>query len=179
MSLLKRTLLALFLALVCLNSLGISVRNVSPIRPIPIIIRANWSLAEIATGVGMKLESLMQLNSIKDPNSISPGQVLQTYPYSDWNQVLVSWYQDGKVRADGQPFNPDDPTIVAHKWLPFGTRVQLIREDNGQSIIVVVRDRGPYVAGRDFDLSRGAAEKLGIIEKGVVRCTVKVISSPE
>ena len=91
----------------------------------------------------------------------------------------MSWYQDGTQRADGNPFDPDEVTVVAHKWLPFGTKVRLTLLDGSKkSIVVVVRDRGPYVAGRDFDLSRGAAQKLGIIEKGVVRCRVEILSSP-
>lgn len=174
----KRALLVLFLLVVGF-SLQAGIHKISVVKTIPIVVRPGWTLAEIAAGVGMKMESLMQLNGVKDPNNIYSGQVLQADPYSDWNQVVVSWYQDGKTRADGQPFNPDDPTVVAHKWLPFGARVRLTRIDNGQSIIVTVRDRGPYVAGRDFDLSRGAAEKLGIIKKGVVRCYVEILSSPE
>ena len=174
----KRILLVLFLTL-CLVSQGIAIDCIPTVKTIPVVVRAGWTLAEISQGVGMNLSSLMSLNKIQNPNDVYPGEVLKTYPYSDWSQVVVSWYQDGKTRADGQPFNPDDPTVVAHKWLPFGTRVKLTREDNGRSIIVVVRDRGPYVRGRDFDLSRGAAQKLGIIRKGVVRCYVEVLSSSE
>ena len=175
----KRILLALSLLIVSFSLPG-EVDGDFPVgKTVPVIVRAGWTLSEIAQGVGMDLDSLISLNGIQDPHGIHPGEVLKTYPYSDWNQVVVSWYQDGRVRADGQPFDPDDPTVVAHKWLPFGTRVKLTREDNGQSIIVVVQDRGPYVAGRDFDLSRGAAKKLGILRKGIVRCYVEVLSSPE
>ena len=142
--------------------------NVTPKQPVSVVVRPGWTLQEIAQGVGMSLENLVRLNGIQNAQEIYPGQVLKTYPYTDKREAVVSWYESGKRRADGQPFDPDDPEVVAHKWLPFGTQVRLTRVDNGQSVVVVVRDRGPYILGRDFDLSRGAAKQLGIIKKGVV-----------
>ncbi len=175
----KRIEFVFSFVVICLLWQGGGVDNFSTIKTVPVVIRSGWTLSEIAQGTGMSLSSLMNLNKIQNPDDIYPEEVLKTYPYSDWQEVVVSWYEDGTTRADGQPFDPNDPTVVAHKWLPFGTRVKLTREDNGQSIVVVVRDRGPYVAGRDFDLSRGAAQKLGIFQKGIARCTVEIMSSPE
>ncbi|MDZ4063792.1 MAG: septal ring lytic transglycosylase RlpA family protein, partial [Coriobacteriia bacterium] len=74
---------------------------------------------------------------------------------------VCSWYGNefnGRPTASGQIFNQDDFTC-ASKTLPFGTRLALTRGD--RRIIVVVTDRGPFIAGRDLDLSRGAARALG------------------
>jgi len=102
--------------------------------------------------------------------------------------MVASWYgpgmelhslPDGRrvaLTAEGEIFDMNDPTIVAHKSLPFGTRLKLTHPDTGVSIRVVVQDRGPYVAGRDLDLSKGAASKIGIIEEGEAELIVEFLS---
>jgi len=82
---------------------------------------------------------------------------------------VVSWYGEayrGKLMANGKPFNPDAMT-VAHKTLPFGTRVKF--QLGPRSVIVTVTDRGPFVKGREFDLSSGAFAKLAQLEAGLLR----------
>ncbi len=76
--------------------------------------------------------------------------------------------------ANGKEFDMDDSSVVAHKWLPFGTKVRLTRK--GKSIVVVVQDRGPYVKDRNFDLSRASASELGIKNTGVAECQVEILS---
>lgn len=76
-------------------------------------------------------------------------------------QAVCSWYGDefnGLGTASGQLFNEDDFTC-ASRTLPFGTRLALERA--GKRIVVVVTDRGPFIAGRDLDLSKKAAFALG------------------
>lgn len=148
-------------------------------QSLEIKVREGWTLSEIAEGVGMTLEHIMELNGIEDPGLIYPGQKLKVEPYSDFNEVLVSWYGlkfHGKTMANGRKFNMNDSTIVAHKWLPFGTQVRLTWVKTGKSIIVVVQDRGPYIKERHFDLSYKAAEDLGMKEEGVAKCKVEIIS---
>lgn len=77
--------------------------------------------------------------------------------------MRASWYQHGKRTANGERFIPDGYT-TAHKTLPFGTNLELTH--NGKSVRVRVNDRGPFIKGKDLDLSRGAAKALGCIEKG-------------
>jgi rare lipoprotein A len=75
---------------------------------------------------------------------------------------LASWYGkavDGHRTASGRIFNHEDFT-TAHRSLPFGTWLAVTRGD--KRVIVVVTDRGPYVAGRVLDLSEAAAQELGI-----------------
>ena len=69
----------------------------------------------------------------------------------------------GLPTASGEPFDPEKHT-AAHKSLPLGTELLVKRGD--ESVKVTVNDRGPYVAGRDLDLSQGAAEEIGLIGPG-------------
>lgn len=87
-------------------------------------------------------------------------------------QMVASWYGpgfEGATTASGETFNPNDYT-AAHKTLPFGTK--LIVTYNGRSVVVRINDRGPYVAGRDLDLSQAAAEYIGLTAAG--EATVEV-----
>jgi len=83
--------------------------------------------------------------------------------------VTASWYGPefhGRPTASGEIFNMYDLTC-AHRTLPFGTRLRVTNPENGRSVIVTVNDRGPFVRGRDLDLSYGAARAIGLVEKGV------------
>jgi len=80
--------------------------------------------------------------------------------------------------ANGEIFDMYDPSVCAHKWLPFGTKVRLTRVDTGQSVEVIVKDRGPYIPNRHFDLSYAAAKKLDMVKVGVVLCKVEVLDWP-
>ena len=73
----------------------------------------------------------------------------------------------GKTTANGETFDPDELTM-AHRTLPFGTRVRVTNLENQRSVVVTVNDRGPFVAGRIADLSLGAARQLGMVTSGVV-----------
>jgi rare lipoprotein A len=84
----------------------------------------------------------------------------------------ASWYMHGKRTASGERFVPDGLT-AAHRTLPFGTKLQLTR--NGKSIIVRINDRGPFIRGRDLDLSRGAARELGCVSVGHCRVIYRVV----
>lgn len=85
----------------------------------------------------------------------------------------VSWYSYGKKTANGEKFNPNHLT-VAHKSIPFGTIIRFTNLDTRQSIIARVNDRGPYVKGREFDVSRKCAEYLGIKDNGVRKLKIEV-----
>lgn len=83
----------------------------------------------------------------------------------------------GSQTATGGRFDQWAMT-TAHKTLPFGTLVRVTNNKNGKSVTVRVNDRGPYVKGRTFDLSRGAFIKIAPQSQGVLRAkdvTVKVI----
>ena len=82
----------------------------------------------------------------------------------------ASWYQQGHITASGAPFNPNHYT-AAHKTLPFGTKVLVTY--NGRSVTVLINDRGPFVHGRDVDLTRAAAQTIHC--PGVCTVTVKIL----
>ncbi len=83
---------------------------------------------------------------------------------------LASWYGPyfhGRTTANGETFNQNDLT-VAHKSLPFNTFLRVTNKQNGNSIIVRVNDRGPYIPPRTLDLSKVAARCIGGENAGVV-----------
>lgn len=103
-------------------------------------------------------------------------------PHSSVELLRASWYGPGFVgrkTSSGEMFNPNALT-AASKTLPLGSVVEVTNPQNGKSIRVRVNDRGPFVPGRSLDLSRRAAERIGIIHRGVapVKITTLVTSRP-
>ena len=93
----------------------------------------------------------------------------------------ASWYGDelrGNPTASGEPFHPSKRT-AAHKTLPFGTVVKVTRTDTGESVRVVINDRGPYAKGRVIDLSERAAKRIDMIDEGVVTVEIRVVGCKE
>jgi rare lipoprotein A len=88
---------------------------------------------------------------------------------------MASFYgnESGSKTASGQRFNQNAMTC-AHRSLPFGTKLRVTH--GGQSVVVTVNDRGPFVRGRVLDLSTAAARAVGLTSAGVGRVTAEVIS---
>ncbi len=86
----------------------------------------------------------------------------------------ASYYWQPQRVASGGWFNPNAMT-AAHKTLPFGTRVRVTNQANGQSVVVTINDRGPYIAGRIIDLSSAAAGAINMKGSGVVPVKVAVL----
>ncbi|MGC2306648.1 septal ring lytic transglycosylase RlpA family protein [Candidatus Binatus sp.] len=82
----------------------------------------------------------------------------------------------GRPTASGEPYDPDELT-AASKIFPIGSTVLVTNPANGKSVKVRINDRGPHVRGRSLDLSKRAAEELGITDKGVARLRVRRIDS--
>lgn len=90
----------------------------------------------------------------------------------------ASWYGarfQGRPTASGEPFDMNRMT-AAHRTLPFGTRIRVVNEANGKSVVVRVNDRGPFSGKRIIDLSRAAAEEIGLRNKGVGRVKLEVLT---
>ena len=80
--------------------------------------------------------------------------------------MLTSWYGPGfhgRLTANGEVYDQMGLT-AAHKTLPFGTRLQVCYQG---CVNVRINDRGPYIGARELDLSRGAAEAIGLTHPGV------------
>ncbi|MCR4823302.1 MAG: septal ring lytic transglycosylase RlpA family protein, partial [Treponema sp.] len=93
------------------------------------------------------------------------------------DNAKASYYADkfhGRKTANGEIFNMYDMTC-AHKSLPFGTKLKVTNLDNGKSVEVRVNDRGPFVAGREVDLSKAAAVKLDMIKTGTARVKIEIL----
>ena len=90
----------------------------------------------------------------------------------------LAWYGRkfaGRRTASGEAFNPEALTM-AHKTLPFGTRVKVTNTANNKSVVVRVNDRGPTQADRVGDVSHAAAKKLGMTKAGVIDAQLTVVS---
>jgi rare lipoprotein A len=79
-------------------------------------------------------------------------------------------YESGPHTASGERFDPNAMT-AAHRTLPFGTLVRVTYQ--GRAVVVRINDRGPFVRGRDIDLSEGAARRIGL--PGVGPVTIEVL----
>lgn len=109
------------------------------------------------------------------------GAVFAYQFYGPYYEVgIASWYGpgfDGRHTANGEIYDMNGIS-AAHKTLPFGTIVQVVDLETGKSVIVRINDRGPFIKGRIIDLSKGAAEKLGIIDKGITRVGLRILRWP-
>jgi rare lipoprotein A len=81
--------------------------------------------------------------------------------------------ESGSKTASGQRFNQNAMT-AAHRSLPFGTKLRVTHR--GQSVVVTINDRGPFIRGRVLDLSKGAARAIGLTGAGVGHVTAEVVS---
>jgi rare lipoprotein A len=93
---------------------------------------------------------------------------------------VASWYghpYHGRPAADGEIYDMET-MVAAHRTLPFGTRVRVVDLDNGKTVEVRIIDRGPFVAGRIIDLSHAAAEAIGMVEPGLARVRLDILSAP-
>jgi len=94
---------------------------------------------------------------------------------------VISWYgaafHDRKT-ASGELFDSAALTM-AHPSLPFGTRVRVTNLRNGRSVVVRVNDRGPFVGTRIADLSQAAASEIGMMQRGVARARIEVVSQSQ
>jgi rare lipoprotein A len=136
------------------------------------------SRGKIVRGGGYPVNALVPRKFVRvSPYSgafLTSGRMPDEYVSSGekWT-CYASWYGNefhGRRTASGEIFNQWDFT-VAHRRLPFGTFVLIRRGD--RAIVAKVTDRGPFVAGREFDLSRACAEALGF--SGVARIEVEII----
>jgi len=91
---------------------------------------------------------------------------------------VASWYgreYHGRRTASGEIFDMNAYT-AAHRTLPFGTLVRVTSLRTGRQTVVRINDRGPFKRGRDIDLSYGAARALGIVELGVEKVRIEILT---
>jgi len=97
--------------------------------------------------------------------------------FVDKGNMKASWYGPGfhgRKTANGEVYDQMSFT-AAHKSLKFGTLLKITNLKNSNSVVVRINDRGPYIHGRDLDLSKAAALELGMVRKGVAKIKVEEI----
>lgn len=106
---------------------------------------------------------------------------IRNYPQLEPVEVkegIASYYHNkfhGRLTANGERYNKRELT-AAHREYPFGTYVRVTSLDSGNSVIVRINDRGPHIRNRIIDLSRAAAEEIGMIHDGLVPVRVEVLA---
>jgi rare lipoprotein A len=113
------------------------------------------------------------------PKSKTPKPEVQIYASkpASVEEGIASWYGGywiGRLTASGERYAQGDFT-AAHKTLPFNSRARVINLKTGQSVIVRINNRGPYIKGRIIDLSVAAAKSLGTYEGGLARVRVEAL----
>lgn len=110
------------------------------------------------------------------PSSSTPGYKIE----GSTQTGLASWYgieEHNNYAASGERFSKHDYT-AAHKTLPMGTVVRVTNLENGRDVIVKINDRGPFIGDRIIDLSHAPAQSIDMVQKGVVKVKVEVVSTP-
>lgn len=111
---------------------------------------------------------------------VAPGLVAQTQKTTA-EYGKCGYYADnlhGRKTSSGEKYDKKALTC-SHKTLPFGTKVRVTRLDNKKSVVVRVNDRGPYMDGYVTDVSRKAAEAIGLTRDGVARVKVEVVKEEQ
>ena len=151
---------------------------------------------DVQTIDGLPVKEAIRLGRVKNapytvkgqyyvPMSVSNAQTYEETGLASWYGEETLRLNKGSMTANGELFNPRGLT-AAHKYLPLPTHVQVTNLENGRSIVVRVNDRGPVPSQynpdsgkRIIDLSEGAAEQLGFVDKGVAMVRVETIQLEE
>ncbi|NTJ64886.1 septal ring lytic transglycosylase RlpA family protein [Agrobacterium rhizogenes] len=88
----------------------------------------------------------------------------------------ASWYGGSSRTASGERMSSKNLT-AAHRSLAFGTRLRVTNKHNGRSVVVRINDRGPFIRGRVLDLSRAAAQNIGMVASGTAKVCYEVVAS--
>lgn len=97
-----------------------------------------------------------------------------------WEGV-TSWYGPrfhGRLTANGEIYDMYAPT-AAHVTLPLGSLIRVTNPRTGRSKVVRINDRGPYIEGRELDLSYQSARELGLVRKGVAKVRIELLHVPK
>jgi rare lipoprotein A (peptidoglycan hydrolase) len=103
----------------------------------------------------------------------------QQRPLATW-ECTTSWYGhdfDGQQTANGETYDMYAET-AAHPTLPLGSVVRVVNTRNHRSDVVRINDRGPYVEGRELDVSYAVAKKLGIDHRGTAKVRLELLEVP-
>ena len=128
--------------------------------------------ASMRPATPLEADRLFSQDPVSEPVSAPEAERVHT------ETGLASFYGPGfhgRTTASGEPYDQEDMT-AAHPTLDFGSRVRVTNLSNGESVVVRVTDRGPYVRGRIIDVSVGAARELRFMKRGVTRVRLQQLS---
>ena len=132
------------------------------------------------TGLTQGLRALVLLALVSGCARVSTLPAGQA-PVAGWTERgVASWYGDpfhGRQTASGEVYDMEAMT-AAHRTLPFGTVVRVDNLDNGRSVTLRINDRGPFIRGRNLDVSRAAARELGMLQAGLARIEITILEAP-
>lgn len=97
------------------------------------------------------------------------------YPEIDYG--IASWYGEefhGNPTSSGEIFDMYQKTC-AHREYPFGTKLKITNLSNNKSVYCLVNDRGPFISGRDIDLSYSAAREIDLVGKGMGKVKIEYV----
>jgi len=117
---------------------------------------------------------LVIATAVKAPAGELPAEPPK--PILVW-EGISSWYGSdfhGRATASGEKYNMFAPT-AAHPTLPLGSLVRLVYADTGRSMLVRINDRGPFIEGREIDVSYEVARSLGFEERGLARLRIELL----
>jgi len=150
--------------------------------------RSRPSMYFVAALACAMLFGCAQLERAPEPAPPRPAPTVPPIPVQPSSgETAISTQQRGRISMYGNDFagrktasgDPFDPTALtmAHRTLPFGTRVRVTNLENQRSVEVVVNDRGPFVSGRIADLSEAAARRIDMVADGVVEALLEILQS--
>ena len=126
-------------------------------RPEPAALASKWVLLLVL--------SVLPLLTAKAGNSDQRG--------------VATWHDpsgNDRHTASRRPWSGSE-LIAAHRTLPIGSKIRVVNLANARSVVVEIRDRGPYVQGRIIDVSRHAAKELGLLETGIAKVRLEAVDS--
>ncbi len=137
---------------------------------------ASASDAPISARVEASSSAMIELVPVQPSDDVSATTnapaMIEEAPSAPQETVMgrgsASYYAakfNGRRTASGERFDNAEMT-AAHRTLPFGTLVRVTYVATGKSVVVRINDRGPFTAGRMIDISRAAAEELGLVARG-------------
>jgi len=130
---------------------------------------------EIMDDKGSEPEEFSSVNLKDDSLQMERKSIIQ---FLDKGKMTASWYGPrfhGRLTANGEIYDQMAFT-AAHKTMPFGTLLKLTNPKTQKIVIVRINDRGPYILGRELDLSKGAAVALGMLKRGVQKLKVEEVT---
>jgi rare lipoprotein A (peptidoglycan hydrolase) len=131
------------------------------------------------TSAGKVSNPPLESNSAQPSPHITATSNHQRKPLAVW-ECTTSWYGgdfDGQPTATGEIYDMYG-TTAAHPTLPLGSIVRVVNPRNHHSAIVRINDRGPYVEGRELDVSYEVARRLGFDQRGTARVRLELLEVP-